>query len=57
MSARVTKFAYGVQVRDKYDAGDPEHRRRRSMAIMAAMGHLVLDGIFEVIVPQVGDQL
>jgi hypothetical protein len=55
VSARVSKFAYGIEVCHKYDASNTEHRRRENTAFMKPEGFLGIKGIFNVILPQVRD--
>jgi hypothetical protein len=56
VSARLSRFAYGVEILHKYDICNPEHKRRKNMTYMTCEGYLALRGIFNVIVPQVRDQ-
>ena len=55
VSARVSKFAYGIEVYQKYNAFDYEHSRRSSATFMSHKGYLGIDGIFSVVLPQVRD--
>ena len=55
MSARVSKFAYGVEAYQTYDDDNNEHRRRKHRTFMTPEGKLGIDGIFSVILPQVSD--
>ena len=55
VSARVSKFAYGIEIYQKFDAFDAEHARRKNLAFMTSRGYLGIDGIFSVILPQVRD--
>ena len=55
VSARVSKFAYGVEVYHKFDASNTEHERRNNTTFMTPEGYLGIDGIFSVILPQVRD--
>ena len=55
VSARVSKFAYGIKIYKEFDVCDVEHQRRKSMTFMAPNGKLGIGGIFSVILPQVSD--
>ena len=55
VSARVSKFAYGVDIYQKYNPLNHEHSRRKNATFMTAEGYLGIDGIFSVILPQVRD--
>jgi hypothetical protein len=55
VTARFSKFAYGIKVRSKYDASNTEHQRRKNKAYMSPEGYLEIGGIFNVILPQVRD--
>jgi len=52
VSARVSKFAYGVEVCQKFDTSNTEHERRNNTTYMSSTGKLRLGGIFSVILPQ-----
>ncbi|KAF8815839.1 hypothetical protein BYT27DRAFT_7078804, partial [Phlegmacium glaucopus] len=52
VSTRVSKFAYGTSVYRRYDADNPEHKRRQNTTFMKPDGYLGIDGIFSVILPQ-----
>ena len=53
MSARVSKFAYGLEVYQIYDSSNGEHKRRKDTTFMTPKGRLGIGGIFSVILPQV----
>ena len=53
VSARVSKFAYGVEIYEKFDVSNSEHQRRKNLTFMTPQGYLGIDGIFSVILPQV----
>jgi hypothetical protein len=55
VTARFSKFAYGVEVTHKFDASNTEHQRRKNKTFMLPKGCLGIDGIFDVILPQVRD--
>ena len=55
MSARVLKFAYGIEIYEKFDTFNEEHKRRKNATFMTPRGYVGIDGIFEVILPKVRD--
>ena len=55
MSARVSKFAYGIDIYRKFDASNTEHRCRKKATFITPEGYLGIDGIFSVILPKVRD--
>ena len=55
MSARVSKFAYGVEAYQTYNDFNSDHKRRKNKTFMTPEGRLGIDGIFNVILPQVRD--
>ena len=55
VTSRVSKFAYGIEIHQKYDASNTEHQRRKNSTVMTSKGYLGIDGIFHVILPQVRD--
>jgi hypothetical protein len=55
VTARFSKFAYGIKTRRKYDASNPEHQRRKNTTFMTPKGYLAISGIFSAILPQVRD--
>ncbi|KAF8802608.1 hypothetical protein BYT27DRAFT_7196548 [Phlegmacium glaucopus] len=52
VSARVSKFAYGINTYHRYNAYNPEHQRRQNTTFMTAEGYLGISGIFNDILPQ-----
>jgi hypothetical protein len=55
VTARFSKFAYGIKIHKEYDASNTEHRRRKNSTFMTSAGYLGIRGIFSVILPQVRD--
>ena len=53
VSARFTKFAYGLETYRKFDALNDKHKRRENMKFMTPEGYHGIRGIFSVILPQV----
>ena len=55
VTARISNFAYGIEIYHKYDASNTEHQRQKNTTFMTPQGHLGIHGIFSVILPQVRD--
>ena len=53
VSARVSKFAYGTNVRTPYDPENPEHLARSARCSRDLTGALMIGGLFDVILPRV----
>ena len=55
VSARVSKFAYGLEMYREFDPLNNEHKRRENTTFKTPEGSLGIRGIFSVILPQVRD--
>ena len=55
VSARVSKFAYGLEMYCEFDPLNNEHKRRENKTFKTPEGSLGIRGIFSVILPQVRD--
>lgn len=53
VNARVSKFAYGTNVRTIYDPENPEHVARSGRCSRDLTGALMIGGLFDVILPRV----
>jgi len=54
VAARVSKFAYGVEVSRRYQPWNAEHVRRNGQTYMGVTGHRMIEGIFDTVLPKVG---
>ena len=53
VTARVSKFAFGTDCIDYYDANNPEHTSRSHMKFIDLSGDVMLRGLFTTILPLV----
>lgn len=57
VTARVSKFTYGVKSARQFFPWIPDHMRRQKDVSLSLAGHFVIDGYFSTILRKVRDQL
>ena len=53
VSARVSKYAYGIETYRKFHPSNTEHEHRKNKTFIVPQGYRAIGGIFSVILPQV----